>query len=72
MMSMTSCSLLSDNINIDNNNKTSCYYPKFPTANKKVKDTLKSLNNRDIDLYIKELVVYKLKIENLKGKRYEQ
>jgi len=64
---MTSCSLLSKNIVVESD-RNICYYPKFPSANIIVKNKLRELNDSNVNNYIKSLVIYKEKINKLKGK----
>lgn len=46
-----------------------CYNPPFPSPNMKVKQTLKNVNDPDLDKWINELVVYKEQVEILNPRR---
>lgn len=46
--------------------KTICYYPEFPKINNNVKTKLFNLNDREIDGFIKKLVIHKEKINILR------
>lgn len=42
-----------------------CYNPTFPSPNPIVKQTLKNMNDEEVDKWINELVVYKEQVEIL-------
>jgi hypothetical protein len=51
-----------------NYEKPKCYYPKFPKISNITKTKLKNMNDNDINYFIKQLVIYKEKVNIMKNK----
>lgn len=63
---MTGCSQKEYNTNVE------CVYPNFPKTNNNVKIILKDLNNKDINLWVNELVNLKEQLNYLEEVKSER